>query len=145
LPLAAVDQTPQVIMICASKETVMFENTKAFSSFTVDDIQEAKAFYSQTLGMKVSEEQGALWLHIAGERGILVYARPDHAPATFTILNFPVDDIDKAVEELNGRGVHLERYEGFDMDEKGIVRGEARHIAWFKDRASNVLSVFQDS
>ena len=122
----------------------MFENTKAFSGFSVDDVQEAKTFYSETLGLRVSEEYGMLSLHIAGEWDILVYPKPNHTPATFTILNFPVDDIDKAVDELVERGVRFEWYDGFEMDEKGIFRGGGPLIAWFKDPAGNVLSVLQD-
>ena len=122
----------------------MFENTKAFSGFSVDDVQEAKTFYSETLGLRVSEEYGMLSLHIAGEWDILVYPKPNHTPATFTILNFPVDDIDKAADELAERGVRFERYDGFEMDEKGIFRGGGPLIAWFKDPAGNVLSVLQD-
>ena len=121
----------------------MFENTKAFSGFAVDDVPEAKKFYSETLGLRVSEEYGMLWLYIAGERDILVYPKPDHTPATFTILNFPVDDIGKAVDELAGRGVRFERYDEADTDEKGIYRAGGPLIAWFKDPAGNVLSVIQ--
>src|SRR5687768_2728755 len=100
---------------------IMFDTTKAFSGFSVDDIPLAKKFYSETLGLRVSEEHGLLWLHIAGGRDILVYPKPDHVPATFTILNFPVGDIDKAVDELTERGVRFERYDAFeaDMDQKG--------------------------
>jgi catechol 2,3-dioxygenase-like lactoylglutathione lyase family enzyme len=101
-----------------AKETVMFENTKAFSGFSVDDVPEAKKFYSETLGLRVSEQFGLLLLHIAGDRDTLVYPKPDHTPASFTILNFPVDDIDKAVDELAERGVHFERYDGLDTDER---------------------------
>ena len=125
----------------------MFENTKAFSSFSVADVPEAKEFYSETLGLKVSEESepmSMLQLHLTGDRDILVYLKPDHTPATFTILNFPVDDIDKVVDELAERGVRFERYDGFDMDEKGIFCGGGPYIAWFKDPAGNVLSVLQD-
>jgi len=122
----------------------MFENTKAFSGFSVDDVPEAKKFYSETLGLRVSEEYGFLRLHIAGDWDILVYPKPDHTPASFTILNFPVDDIDKAVDGLIERGVRFERYDGMDMDEKGIFRGGGPYIAWFKDPAGNVLSVLQE-
>ena len=122
----------------------MFENTKAFSGFSVDDVPKAKTFYSETLGLRVSEEHGMLSLHIADEWDILVYPKPDHTPATFTILNFPVDDIDKAVDELAERGVRFERYDDFEMDEKGIFRGGGPLIVWFKDPAGNVLSVLQD-
>src|SRR5918999_6090625 len=99
-------------------ETVVFENTKAFSGFSVDDVPEAKKFYGETLGLRVSEEYDMLWLHIAGEWDILVYPKPGHTAASFTILIFPVDDINKAVDELAERGVRFERYHGFDMDEK---------------------------
>ena len=121
----------------------MFENTRAFSGFSVDDIPRAKQFYGETLGVRVSEEYGMLTLHIAGERDTLVYPKDDHTPASFTILNFPVDDIEKAVDELTSRGVVFERYSGTDTDEKGIFRGGGPLIAWFKDPAGNVLSVIQ--
>jgi catechol 2,3-dioxygenase-like lactoylglutathione lyase family enzyme len=126
-----------------AKEAVMFTNTKAFSGFAVDDVPKAKEFYSETLGLRVSEEYGMLSLHIAGGWDILVYPKPDHTPATFTILNFPVDDIDKAVDELAERGVRFERYDDSDTDEKGIYRSGGPLIAWFKDPAGNVLSVIQ--
>jgi catechol 2,3-dioxygenase-like lactoylglutathione lyase family enzyme len=126
-----------------AKEAVMFENTRAFSGFSVDDVPEARKFYGETLGLRVSEEYGMLSLHIAGERDILVYPKPDHTPATFTILNFPVDDIEKAVDELAERGVRFERYDDSNMDEKGIYRGQGPLIAWFKDPAGNILSVLQ--
>jgi catechol 2,3-dioxygenase-like lactoylglutathione lyase family enzyme len=121
----------------------MFENTKAFSGFSVDDVSKAKEFYGETLGLRVSEEYGMLTLHIAGERDILVYPKPDHTPASYTILNFPVDDIDEAVEELAERGVRFERYDASAQDEKGIYHGGGPLIAWFKDPAGNVLSVIQ--
>jgi catechol 2,3-dioxygenase-like lactoylglutathione lyase family enzyme len=121
----------------------MFENTRAFSGFSVDDVPEARKFYGETLGLRVSEEYGMLSLHIAGERDILVYPKPDHTPATFTILNFPVADIEKAVEELAERGVRFERYDDSNTDEKGIYRGQGPLIAWFKDPAGNILSVLQ--
>ncbi|WP_336212554.1 VOC family protein [Nonomuraea sp. LPB2021202275-12-8] len=122
----------------------MFGTTKAFSGFSVNDIDAARAFYSETLGLKVSEENGMLTLHIAGDRDILVYPKGDHTPATFTILNFPVDDIDRTVDELVRRGVRFERYDGLEADEKGIFRGGGPLIAWFKDPAGNVLSVLQE-
>jgi catechol 2,3-dioxygenase-like lactoylglutathione lyase family enzyme len=121
----------------------MFENTKAFSGFAANDIEAARRFYGDTLGLKTSEEHGLLTLHIAGDRATLVYPKPDHEPANYTILNFPVDDIDKAVDELTARGVQFERYEGMDQDEKGIFHGGGPLIAWFKDPAGNVLSVIQ--
>jgi catechol 2,3-dioxygenase-like lactoylglutathione lyase family enzyme len=129
----------------------MFENTKAYSGFAVDDIPKAQKFYGETLGLKTSivdELGGLLALHIAGGSDTLVYVKPNHTPADYTILNFPVDDIDKAVDELTSRGVSLERYEGVDQDEKGIARGREQgmgpDIAWFKDPAGNILSVLQE-
>jgi catechol 2,3-dioxygenase-like lactoylglutathione lyase family enzyme len=122
----------------------MFENTKAFSGFAVDDVEKAREFYGDKLGLKTSEEYGLLTLHLAGDRPTLVYPKPGHKPADYTILNFPVDDIDKAVDELAARGVRVERYDGFEQDEKGIHRNEGPYIAWFKDPAGNVLSVLQD-
>jgi catechol 2,3-dioxygenase-like lactoylglutathione lyase family enzyme len=121
----------------------MFTNTKAFSGFAVDDVDKAREFYSETLGLEVSEENGLLTLHIAGDRPTLIYPRPNHTPAEYTILNFPVDDIDQAVDDLTARGVRFERYEGFDQDERGIMRGAGPPIAWFKDPAGNVLSVIK--
>lgn len=125
----------------------MFENTKAFSGFAVDDIQKAKDFYGDTLGVKTTvldEEHGLLTLHLAGDRDTIIYLSPGFTPASYTILNFPVDDIDKAVDDLAVRGVQFERYDGFEQDEKGIFRGEGPLIAWFKDPAGNVLSVLQE-
>jgi len=125
----------------------MLENSKAFSGFSVDDIPRAKQFYGETLGLKVSdaEEEGLLVLHLAGDRQTLVYPKPDHTPATFTILNFPVGDVESTVDALAERGVRFERYEGTDIetDEKGIARGAGPLIAWFKDPAGNILSVIQ--
>jgi catechol 2,3-dioxygenase-like lactoylglutathione lyase family enzyme len=121
----------------------MFANTKAFSGFAVDDLAKARAFYGETLGLETSEEHGLLTLHLAGDRPTLVYPRPGHAPASYTILNFPVEDIEKAVDELAARGVELERYDGFDQDDRGIFRGGGPLIAWFTDPAGNVLSVLQ--
>ncbi len=122
----------------------MFANTKAFSGFAVDDLEAARAFYEETLGLKTSEQYDLLTLHLAGDRDTMVYPKPDFVPATYTILNFPVDDIDEAVDELAARGVSLERYDGFEQDEKGVFRGEGPYIAWFKDPAGNVLSVLQE-
>jgi predicted enzyme related to lactoylglutathione lyase len=119
----------------------MFANSKAFSGFAVDDVAAAKTFYGETLGVSVSEQNGLLTLHLAGDRDTLVYPKPDHVPATYTILNFPVDDIDAAVDELTRRGVTLLRYDGFDQDDKGIMRGNGPDIAWFTDPAGNILSV----
>jgi len=122
----------------------MFENTAAFSGFAVDDIEAAKKFYGETLGLKASEQYGLLTLHLAGGRDTLVYPKPDHTPATYTILNFRVDDIDAAVDELIGRGVELEKYDGLGQDEKGINRAGGPYIAWFKDPAGNILAVLQE-
>jgi catechol 2,3-dioxygenase-like lactoylglutathione lyase family enzyme len=123
----------------------MFETAKAFGSFAVDDLAAAQKFYGETLGLKVSEEGGALMLYLAGDHRILVYPKPDHSPASFTILNFPVDDIDQAVDELTAQGVPIQRYDGFDIDDRGIYRGKERYIAWFTDPAGNVLSVAQEA
>ena len=123
----------------------MFGTTKAFSGFSVNDIAAAKAFYGDTLGLRVSEENGMLTLHIAGDRDILVYPKPNHAPATYTILNFPVEDIERAVDELVERGVTFERYEGMGQDDRGINRAGGPPIAWFTDPAGNILSVLQSS
>ena len=122
----------------------MFANTKAFSSFAADDLEKAREFYGETLGLKTSEEHGLLTLHLAGDRPTLVYPKPDHTPADYTILNFPVDDIDEAVDALAARGVQFERYDGVEQDEKGIMRAMGPYIAWFKDPAGNVLSVLQE-
>jgi catechol 2,3-dioxygenase-like lactoylglutathione lyase family enzyme len=122
----------------------MFANTKAFSGFAVDDLAKAREFYGETLGLNTSEAHGLLTLHLAGDRPTLVYPKPDHAPADYTILNFPVDDIDAAVGQLSARGVSFERYQGFEQDEKGIFREGGPNIAWFKDPAGNVLSVLQE-
>jgi catechol 2,3-dioxygenase-like lactoylglutathione lyase family enzyme len=122
----------------------MFANTKAFSGFAVDDLEQARAFYGETLGLTTSEEHGLLTLHLAGGRDTLVYAKPGHVPATYTILNFPVEDIDVAVDTLAAHGVRFERYDGFDQDEKGIFRGGGPYIAWFKDPAGNVLSASEE-
>jgi catechol 2,3-dioxygenase-like lactoylglutathione lyase family enzyme len=122
----------------------MFANTRAFSGFAVDDLHKAREFYGETLGLRTSEEHGLLTLHLAGDRDTLVYPKRNHTPATYTILNFPVDDIDKAVDELTSRGVRFERYEGIQQDEKGIHRGDGPDIAWFKDPAGNVLSVLRE-
>jgi catechol 2,3-dioxygenase-like lactoylglutathione lyase family enzyme len=120
----------------------MFTNTKAFSGFAVDDVEKAREFYGETLGLETSVENDLLTLHIAGDRPTLVYPRPGHTPAEYTILNFPVEDIEEAVDELVARGVEFERYEGFDQDERGIHR-VGPPIAWFKDPAGNVLSVIK--
>ena len=121
----------------------MLANTKAFSGFAVNDVQKAREFYGDTLGLRTSEANGLLTLHLAGDRDTLVYPKPDHTPADYTILNFPVEDIDTAVDELAARGVRFERYDGMQQDEKGVMRAGGPLIAWFKDPAGNVLSVLQ--
>ena len=121
----------------------MFKNTKAFSGFSVDDVPKAKEFYGQTLGLEVSEASGMLELHIVGGAHILVYPKPNHVPATFTILNFPVGNIEQAVDDLASRGVRMEIYPQINQDEKGISRGGGPLIAWFKDPAGNILSVLE--
>jgi len=126
----------------------MLGASKAFTGFAVDDLSKAREFYGDTLGVKTSmldEDNGLMALHFEGTRDVLVYIKPDHVPATFTILNFPVDDIDKTVDELASRGVSFERYGGdFGQDEKGISRGRGPAIAWFKDPAGNILSVLEE-
>ena len=122
----------------------MFGNTKAFSGFAVDDLETAKKFYGETLGLKFSEHYGLLTLHLASGRDTLVYPKPGHTPAEYTILNFQVDDIDAAVDELVSRGVELEKYDGSGQDAKGINRAGGPYIAWFKDPAGNILSVLQE-
>ncbi len=123
----------------------MFKNTKAFSSFSAPDIQKAKQFYGQTLGLEVSEANGLLTLHIAGGGLVMIYPKPDHVVASFTVLNFPVDDLETAVDELTKRGVSFERYDMPEtkVDQKGIHRGQGPDIAWFKDPAGNILSVLK--
>jgi catechol 2,3-dioxygenase-like lactoylglutathione lyase family enzyme len=122
---------------------VVFEHTRAFSGFSVDDIPSAKRFYGDVLGLRVSEEHGMLHLHIEGDRDTLVYPKADHVPASYTILNFPVADIESAVDGLVARGVVFERYEW--LDERGINRRGGPLIAWFRDPAGNVLSVIEQS
>jgi catechol 2,3-dioxygenase-like lactoylglutathione lyase family enzyme len=120
----------------------MFTNAETFVSFAAPDIDEARRFYSETLGLRTSDgPEGVLLLHIEGSRDVMVYPKPDHAPATYTVLNFPVEDIEQAVDALAERGVTFERYEGFDQDERGIMRGGGPLIAWFRDPAGNILSV----
>jgi catechol 2,3-dioxygenase-like lactoylglutathione lyase family enzyme len=124
---------------------VVFDSTRAFSSFAVDDIEAAKRFYGETLGLQISEQEGLLAVHLDEGKDIVVYPKPDHAPAVFTVLNFPVEDIEETVDELAQRGVRFERYEDFDQDEKGIARQPgAPSIAWFTDPAGNIISVLQE-
>jgi catechol 2,3-dioxygenase-like lactoylglutathione lyase family enzyme len=123
----------------------MFENSKGYSGFSVDDVDKAKEFYGHTLGLDVSENNGMLELQVAEATKVLVYPKDNHVPATFTILNFPVDDVEQAVDELTKRGVRFEIYDEDDLktDEKGILRGQGPDIAWFKDPAGNILSVLE--
>ena len=127
----------------------MFKNEQAFSSFSVDDVDAAKRFYSETLGLDVAEEQpmGLLRLNVGGGPGVMIYPKENHQPATFTVLNLPVDDIDRAVDDLTSKGVTMERYEGFGQDEKGIARpgveGQGPPIAWFTDPAGNIIALLQ--
>ena len=123
----------------------MLAESKAFSGFAVDDLDKARQFYGDTLGIKTSEEHGLLTLHLSGDRPTLVYPKPDHTSATYTILNFPVADIDRAVDDLAERGVRFVRYDGLDQDAKGVFRGAGPYIAWFTDPAGNILSVLQES
>ena len=122
----------------------MLKDSQAFHSFAVPDLEQARRFYGETLGLEVSRpNDGLLELRLAGDRRTLVYPKPDFAPATYTILNFPVDDVEQAVDQLTARGVEFERYEGFEQDEKGIARGGGPAIAWFTDPAGNILAVLE--
>ncbi len=122
----------------------MFQDTKAYSGFSTNDIQKTKEFYSNVLGLRVTEEYGILGLHLATGADILIYPKDNHVPATYTVLNFPVNNIEKAVDELKTRGVQFEQYEGASQDERGIFRGGGPLIAWFKDPAGNILSVLEE-
>ena len=123
----------------------MLRDSKAFSGFAAPDLAKVKEFYGQVLGLKVTEEHGVLTVHLAGGNNVLIYPKADHVPATFTILNFPVANVDQAVDELSKRGVRFETYDGPEIktDEKGIMRGNGPTIAWFKDPAGNILSVLE--
>lgn len=123
----------------------MLSKSKAFSGFSVSDIRKAKDFYGDTLGLEVSESHGLLSLHLAGGTTVLLYPKPNHEPATFTVLNFPVDDVDATVDALNKRGVRMEMYDDsmIKTDARGISRGTPT-IAWFKDPAGNILSVLKE-
>ncbi|BAH34202.1 MULTISPECIES: VOC family protein [Rhodococcus] len=124
----------------------MLADTKAFSGFSVTDIDAAKKFYGEILGLKVTDEDmGLIRLHLVGGTEILVYPKPNHEAATYTILNFVVDDIDTTVDQLTARGVEFLKYDGFPQDARGIMRGNGPDIAWFTDPAGNVLSVIKES
>ena len=121
----------------------MLQTKSAFSSFSVNDLEEAKNFYAQTLGLKVKESEMGLEIH-PGDTDVFIYPKPNHTPANFTVLNFLVDDIDKAVDELKKNGVRFEQYDGeIKTNEKGIHRNGGPSIAWFKDPAGNILSVLE--
>jgi predicted enzyme related to lactoylglutathione lyase len=129
----------------------MFKDTHAFSSFSVNDITKAKNFYQDILGIEVKTvpmgEEGLLELHIAGSNPVMIYPKPNHVPATYTVLNFPVQDLEKTVDELTSRGVKFEHYEipGIETNEKGIVygNGQGPDIAWFTDPAGNIISILK--
>jgi catechol 2,3-dioxygenase-like lactoylglutathione lyase family enzyme len=123
----------------------MLAQSKAFSGFAVDDLEQARKFYADTLGLDVKaiDDPGLLNIRLAGGRDILVYPKGDFEPATYTILNFPVDDVEAAVDDLASRGVAFERYDGMEQDEKGIARGPGPEIAWFRDPAGNILAVLE--
>ena len=124
----------------------MLADSEAFSGFAVPNLAEARRFYADTLGLRVSElddQGGLLTLHLGGGRDVVVYAKPDHAPATYTILNVPVDDVEGTVDGLIQRGVRFEQYDGIEQDDKGINRGQGPLIAWFRDPAGNILSIIE--
>jgi catechol 2,3-dioxygenase-like lactoylglutathione lyase family enzyme len=125
----------------------MLKNSKAFSGFSAGDIAKEKEFYAGTLGLEVSESHGILTLHLAGGNDVIIYPKPNHVPATFTVLNFPVEDIDLAVNELTERGVQFEQYDlpEIKTDKKGIKRGNGPTVGWFKDPAGNILSVVEET
>jgi catechol 2,3-dioxygenase-like lactoylglutathione lyase family enzyme len=123
----------------------MLKDAHAFSGFSVDDLERAKRFYGETLGLHVSENPAGLELELGGGTTVFVYPKPNHEPATFTVLNFPVTNIDEAVDDLSSAGVRFERYDGIESDERGITRGgDGPTIAWFKDPAGNILSVLEE-
>ena len=126
---------------------MMLRESKAFSGFSANDIPAVKKFYEEVLGLEVSEAHGLLTLHLAGGNAVLIYPKPNHVPATFTVLNFPVESVDQAVDELTKRGVRFETYDLPDLktDKRGIMRGNGPTIAWFKDPAGNILSVLEQS
>src|SRR3954452_12120851 len=122
----------------------MLTNTPAFSGFAVDDIDAARTFYGETLGLEGTDgPMGVLGLNLAGGASVMIYSKPDSKPATYTVLNFQVEDIDGVVDELTSRGVVMERYDGFKQDEKGVMRDNGPTIAWFTDPAGNILAVIE--
>ena len=124
----------------------MLKDSKAFSGFSVNDTAKARDFYTRVLGLQVSEQNGILKLHLGGDVTVIAYPKPNHVPATFTILNFPVKNVEQAVDDLTGRGVRFEIYTDpkLKTDEKGVFRGGGPVIAWFKDPAGNVMSVIEE-
>src|SRR6476620_8585138 len=130
----------------ARKTSSIFKDAKCFSSFSVNDIEKAKELYGQTLGLKVSQQEEGLELNLPGGNAVFLYPEPNHTPASFTVLNFPVKDIEHAVEELETLGLRLEKYDLPDLktDKRGIMRGPGMQIAWFKDPAGNILSVIEN-
>ncbi|WP_433391536.1 VOC family protein [Micromonospora sp. KLBMP9576] len=125
----------------------MFADTRALSSFSVDDTGRAERFYTDTLGLRVSRDDamgGLLTLHLAGGGDVMVYPKQDHTPAAYTVLNFPVDDVDRAVDALTARGVSFAHYPGMPQDEKGVMRGNGPTIAWFTDPAGNIMAVLEE-
>jgi catechol 2,3-dioxygenase-like lactoylglutathione lyase family enzyme len=129
----------------SSAEVAMLGQSQAFSGFSVNDSKRAKEFYGKTLGLRVEEREGILELHLGSGADVILYPKPDHEPASYTVLNFPVKSVEQAVSELDRRGVKLEHYdrEGIRTDERGIHRGGGPVIAWFKDPAGNILSVLE--
>jgi len=129
------------------EERSMLKDSKAFSGFSAGDIPKVKKFYAETTRLDVTESDGLLTLRLAGGNKVLIYPKPNHVPATFTVLNFPVKDVDLAVDELMKRGVRFEKYDLPDLktDKKGIMRGNGPTIAWFKDPAGNILSVIEEA
>lgn len=124
----------------------MLQNSNAFGGFSVKDINEAHHFYSEVLGLKVvKNEMGILELHFPGDSYVILYPKPDHQPAVFTVLSFPVEDIDATVDALLSKGITMEIYEGFNQDEKGIAWGNGPSIAWFKDPSDNILAVLSNN
>jgi catechol 2,3-dioxygenase-like lactoylglutathione lyase family enzyme len=138
--------TAKAAAVPIRKSSNMFKEAKAFPSFSVNDLPKAKEFYGKTLGLEISELPEGLEMKLADGLNVFLYPKPNHTPASFTVLNFPVDNIDEAVDELKARGVRLEKHDQPEIstDEKGIMRGPGPQIAWFKDPAGNVLSVIQD-
>lgn len=138
--------TAKTAATLARKTSSIFKDAKTFSSFSVNNIEKAREFYGQTLGLSISESEQGLELNLAGGHTVFLYPKPNHTPASFTVLNFPVKDIDEAVEELTTLGIKLERYNQPDLktDERGIMKGPGMQIAWFKDPAGNILSVIEE-